>query len=136
MKWSVLLCSLFLLAPSAVLAEESESAAAEGVAYIVTSMNKKAACIAPVHIRKIDGREVQVNRGGFELEPGKHTMSGSAKVDTSFCKVVGRANERDPTPPLEAEFEAGKEYWIGLDHSASSRKDWKYVIWQVKDRNK
>ena len=133
MKLLGLLSSLLLFLPAPALAEEAGKSEKAEMAQIVTSMSMAAQCIAPVHIRKIDGREVQVNRGGFELEPGRHTMSGTAKVDTSFCKVVGRANERDPTPPLEADFEAGKEYWIGLDHKDSNRKNWKYVIWKVKD---
>jgi hypothetical protein len=34
---------------------------------------------------------------------------------------------------LEAEFEASKTYWVGLNHRSPHRKDWKYVIWNVKD---
>ena len=121
----VLFC-LFLL-PFQANAEE------EGKAKIITSFNQASQCISPVHIRKIDGREVAVQRMGFDLDPGKHTMAGSAIIDTSFCTVVGRANYSDSAPPLEADFEAGKTYYVGLDHSASNRKDWEYVIWKVKD---
>ena len=121
----VLFC-LFLL-PFQANAEE------EGKAKIITSFNQASQCISPVHIRKIDGREVAVQRMGFDLDPGKHTMAGSAIIDTSFCPVVGRANYSDSAPSLEADFEAGKTYYVGLDHSASNRKDWKYVIWKVKD---
>jgi hypothetical protein len=122
----VLFC-LFLL-PFQASAEE------EGKAKIVTSHNKASQCISPVHIRKIDGREVAVQRMGFDLDPGKHTMAGSAIIDTSFCPVVGKSTSYgDSAPPLEAEFEAGKTYYVGLDHSASNRNDWKYVIWKVKD---
>jgi len=120
----VLFC-LFLL-PFQASAEE------DGKAKIITSFNQASQCISPVHIRKIDGREVAVQAMGFDLDPGKHTMAGSAIIDTSFCPVVGR-NYRDSAPSLEAEFEAGKTYYVGLDHSASNRNDWKYVIWKVKD---
>ncbi len=121
----VLFC-LFLL-PFQANAEE------EGKAKIVTSHNNAAQCISPVRILKIDGREVAVQRMGFDLDPGKHTMAGSALVNTAFCPVVvGPGTYRDSAPPLEAEFEAGKTYYVGLDHSARNRKDWKYVIWKVK----
>jgi len=121
----VLFC-LFLL-PFQVNAEE------EGKAKIVTSHNNAAQCISPVRILKIDGREVAVQRMGFDLDPGKHTMAGSALINTAFCPVVGTGTYRDSAPPLEAEFEAGKTYYVGFDHSARNRKDWKYVIWKVKD---
>ena len=120
----VLFC-LFLL-PFQANAEK------EGKAKIVTSHNNAAQCISPVRILKIDGREVAVQRMGFDLDPGKHTMAGSALVNTAFCAVVGAGTYRDTAPPLEAEFEAGKTYYVGLDHSARNRKDWKYPIWKVK----
>ena len=121
----VLFC-LFLL-PFQANAEE------EGKAKIVTSHNNASQCISPVRILKIDGREVAVQRMGFDLDPGKHTMAGSALINTAFCAVVGTGTYRDSAPPLEAEFEAGKTYYVGFDHSARNRKDWKYVIWKVKD---
>jgi len=105
----------------------------EGKAKIVTSGNQAARCISPVQILQIDGREVRVQRMGFNLDPGKHTMSGKALINTSICPTVGQGSNRNDTPPLEAEFEAGKTYWVGLDHSSPTRKDWKYVIWKVKD---
>ncbi len=120
----VLFC-LFLL-PFQANAEE------EGKAKIITSHNNLAQCISSVRILKIDGREVAVQRMGFDLDPGKHTMAGSTLINTSFCPVVGPSTYRDSAPPLEAEFEAGKTYYVGFDHSASKRKDWKYVIWKVK----
>ena len=108
------------------------NAEVEGNAKIITSHNKASQCISPVHILNIDGCEVAVQRMGFDLDPGKHTMSGRSLIDTSFCQTVGRKTNQFPTPPLEAEFVAGKTYYLGLDHSASNRKDWKYVIWKVK----
>ena len=121
----VILC-LFLL-PLQANAED------ESTAKIITSFSNVAQCIAPVHILNIDGREVRVQRMGFDIDAGKHTMSGRTVVDTSYCQTVGRATNHDNTPPLEAEFEAGKTYWVGLDHNSPDRKDWKYVIWKVKD---
>ncbi len=121
----VLFC-LFLL-PLQANAKKTDKA------MIVTSVDKAAQCISSVHVLKIDGREARVQRMGFDLEPGKHTLSGKAFINTSFCPTVGRVSNQNHTPPLEAEFEAGKTYWVGLDHSSPDRRDWKYVTWKVKD---
>jgi hypothetical protein len=130
-RFDMRMISLFslamLLISLPVLAEDTAKA------QIVTSMNNGAQCISPVHIRKIDGRETNVNRGGFQLEPGKHTMSGSTLIDTSICKTVGSGSSRHRADPLEAEFEAGKTYWVGFDHSSRDSSEWKYVIWKIKD---
>ena len=120
--------SLLLAAPLTLVADEG------GIAKIVTSMSNRAQCISPVHIKRIDGKEVAVNPGGFELEPGRHVMSGSTLIDTSACPVLGRAKPNDNTPPLEADFEAGKTYWVGFDHKSRDRSEWKYVIWKVQDK--
>jgi hypothetical protein len=127
MKTTMFLILCLLLLPLQANAEE------ENTAKIITSFSNAAQCIAPVHILNIDGREVRLQRMGFDIDAGRHTMSGRTLVDTSFCQTVGRATYHDNTPPLEAEFEAGKTYWVGLDHNSPDRKDWKYVIWKVKD---
>lgn len=103
----------------------------EGKAKIITGHNKAAQCISPIQVRKIDGREAAVQPMGFSLDPGKHTLTGSAKIDTSMCQTVGRGTGRNKIEPLEADFEAGKTYWIGYDHSSKDRNDWKLVIWKV-----
>jgi hypothetical protein len=100
-------------------------------AKVITGHNRAAQCISPIQVRKIDGREAAVQSMGFSLEPGTHTLTGSAKIDTSMCKTVGRGTGRNKIEPLEADFEAGKTYWVGYDHSASDRKEWKLVIWKV-----
>lgn len=124
-KW---ILPLLFLASAAAFAGDAAKA------RIITDVPNGARCISPVAIERIDGREVTVNRHGFELDPGRHTMSGRAFIDTSFCSTVGGGSSRNYTPePLDAQFEAGKTYWVGLDHSARDRKDWKYVIWKVKD---
>jgi len=102
-------------------------------AKIITSANQAAQCISPVRILSIDGHEVRVQHMGFDLEPGKHTLSGHALIDANFCKTVGRSSNRYNAAPLEAEFEAGKSYWVGFDHSSPDRNEWKYVIWKVED---
>jgi hypothetical protein len=118
------LLSLILL-PFAAAAEDAAKA------KIVTGTELAAQCISSVHVNNIDGREVKVQSLGFDIDPGTHTMTGRALINTSFCKAVGPGNQRYSVEPLEADFEAGKTYYVGYDHSSSNRKDWKLTIWKV-----
>ena len=106
-------------------------AGSEGKAKVITSMEKPTECISSVHVTTIDGKQKYVQQMGFDIEPGKHTLSGRAAVNTSFCTAVGPGTGKDRIEPLEAEFEAGKTYYLGYDHSSSNRRDWKLVIWKV-----
>lgn len=106
---------------------------AGGKAKIVTSLENPAQCISAVHINNIDGQEVQVQRLGFDIDAGTHTMLGRTIINTSFCKVMGRGSGVEKIEPLEADFEAGNIYYVGFDHSSKSRKDWKLVIWRVEE---
>jgi len=103
------------------------------LAKVITSASNGAQCISPIHVRKIDGREKKVQRMGFNLEPGKHTLSGSALINTSFCSTLGRGTNNYNVPPVEAEFEAGKTYYVGINHKSPNRKEWEYVVWKVTD---
>jgi hypothetical protein len=105
----------------------------KGKVQIITSFNNAAQCISPVHIRKIDGKEAAVQSMGFNLEPGMHTLSGSAVIDVSNCLTLSTNVRAPKIQPLEADFVAGKVYYVGYDHSARDRKDWKLVIWKVED---
>lgn len=127
MKLSRILVPIFLVAPLFA------SAGQEGKVQIVTSFSKPSQCISPIHIRKIDGREVAVQRMGFWIEPGVHTMSGSALIDASSCPTVGRSSSPPRAEPLEASFDLGKVYYVGYDHSARDKKEWKIVVWKVED---
>ena len=119
---------LFLfLAPLFAVAGET------GKAMVITSGVQSAKCISPVHVDNIDGRAVLLPEIGFDIDPGKHSIKGRALVDTSVCRVVGAGSDRYNVEPLEVEFEAGKTYFFGLDHSAPNRGDWKYVVWKVED---
>jgi len=106
---------------------------AGGKVKIVTSFENPAKCISAVHINNIDGQEVQVQRLGFDLDAGTHTMLGRTIINTSFCKVMGRGSGVEKIEPLEADFEAGNTYYVGFDHSSRSREDWKLVIWKVEE---
>ena len=122
MKRTVLI-SLLALAPLAALAGDNK-------AKVITSNERPAQCIAAIEIYQIDGEEVLVNPKVVELDPGEHSIMGRAlNVDTTFCKAVGGPT-RIEVPPLVHEFEAGKTYWVGLDHSAANRRDWRIVVYQ------
>jgi len=100
-------------------------------ARIITGNERPAECISSVHVNTIDGQQVYVQPLGFDIAPGTHTLMARAKVNTSFCTAVGPGTNRDTVQPLEAEFEAGKTYYLGYDHSSANRRDWKLVIWKV-----
>ena len=122
MKRTVLI-TLLALAPLAALAGKDK-------AKVITSNERPANCIAAIEIYQIDGEEVLVNPKVVELDPGEHSLKGRAlNVDTTFCKALG-ASTRFEIPPLVHEFEAGKTYWVGLDHSAANRRDWRIVVYQ------
>ena len=123
-------CFAALLALSLPFAAQAQE---EGKVRVITSFNQAAQCISPIRVTKIDGREATVQRMGFNIEPGRHTISGSAIIDTSMCSTVGRINNPPRAQPLEAEFELGKVYYLGYDHSSSDRNDWKIVIWKVEE---
>lgn len=112
-----------LLAPAAFAADEE-------MAQIVTQVALPVQCISRVAVRKIDGKEKFVSPQGFKLEPGRHTLSGTVAVNRRNCPVL-RGQDDWTAAPLEADFEAGKTYYIGFDHSSDNRADWKYVIWKV-----
>lgn len=127
---SLKIIALFLsILPFSAMAESNAKA------QIISGFNNAAQCIAPVRMTKIDGREATVQPMGFDLEPGVHSMKGSVVVDTSSCKTFGRNSQRYKVEPLEADFEAGKVYYVGYDHNAPDRKDWKLVIWKVEDKD-
>ena len=122
------LAVLFLfLAPVIAFSDELPKA------KVITSGVQAVKCISPIHVNSIDGRTVQVPTLGFDLDPGKHSLKGRALIDTSVCRIVGTGSDRYNVDAIEYEFEAGKIYYLGLDHSAPNRNDWKYVVWKVEE---
>jgi hypothetical protein len=121
-----LAAALLLLLPLTVQASDPEKA------WIVTQESRPVECISPVAIRNIDGRERRLPAQGFRLEPGSYTLTGTAVLDTRYCPVLS-ANSWDRIQPLKAEFEAGKKYYVGLDHSSRDRADWSLVVWKIEE---
>ncbi len=118
------------LAATLLLSPLGAMAGPDDMARIVTQNVKPADCISRVAIRQINGEEKFVSPQGFDLEPGHYTLAGTVALDTSYCKAPQRRSPIN-APPLEAEFEAGKTYYIGFDHSSTNREEWRYVIWKV-----
>ena len=116
----------------ALLAIAAPLAADPGKAMVITSVDRPVQCIAPIDVYEVDGKLVDKNSMGFELEPGTHTLKGRAKISSSTCPVM-RGNESRDVPPLEHAFEAGKTYYVGLDHSSANRAAWRYTVWKVED---
>lgn len=102
-------------------------------ARVITSFERATDCISKVQINSVDGKEVRVPPAGLRLEPGEHRLTGRAIVNNTYCSNIGNRNAMPDVEPLVAEFEAGKTYYVGYDHSSSDRKDWGLVIWKVKD---
>jgi hypothetical protein len=116
--------------PVPAIPQEDDIPDEEIKARIVTHFEMPDQCLSAVVILEIDDEETTVNNREFELEPGPHTMNGRAAINTGICPVLDGEPGR-PVPDLEAEFEAGKTYYVGLDHSSSDRGEWHLVIWQV-----
>lgn len=131
MKKLILLLAAAVFMPLTVSAEDDR-----GMARVVTFKENVSTCLAPVQIRTIDGRNRNLPSLGFKIEPGWHTMHGSAKLDLRRCPVRDehkRSSQEVHIPPLEWLFEAGKVYYVGLDYSSPSRENWRLVVWDVKD---
>jgi len=131
-KWTLkgaVMVLAVVLVPALLMASPDDDQGQK--AKVLTGTEKPAECISSVQVTSIDGKQVYVQPLGFDIEPGKHSLTGRAIINTSFCKAVGPSTVRDKPEPLEAEFEAGKTYYVGYDHSSNDRKDWKLVIWQV-----
>ncbi len=101
-----------------------------GKAQIITQSERPARCISRVVIDEIDGRLSNVSGQGFTLDAGTHSLNGRAIINITNCPAV-RGRNSYVVPDLEAEFEAGKTYYIGLDHSSKNKEEWRLVIWKT-----
>lgn len=131
--WAGLLGAVMGVAAAlmSTLAVAGSERGSEPQARVVTGNERFAECISSVRVNTIDGQLVHVQPLGFDIEPGRHTLMARTKMNTSFCIPVGPGTNRDSVEPLEAEFEGGKTYYLGYDHSSANRRDWKLVIWKV-----
>lgn len=104
----------------------------EAKARVVTYKSNPVKCIAAIAVRVIDGRLRQLPSTGFDIEPGEHSLHGTATVELINCPVA-KTNRRKPVnvPALDWIFEPGKVYYVGLDYSQPRREDWRFVVWRV-----
>jgi hypothetical protein len=124
MKKMILILLLAALLPSQVIANKSSKA------KIVTQNERTAQCISSVVINEVDGRLSNVAKLGFELDAGTHSMNGRAIINTANCPAI-RGRNSYVVPDLEADFEAGKTYYVGLDHRSKNKEDWRLVVWKT-----
>jgi hypothetical protein len=124
MKKMILILLLAALLPFQAIANKSSKA------KIVTQNERTAQCISSVVIDEVDGRLSNVAKQGFELDAGTHSMSGRAIINTANCPAI-RGRNSYVVPDLEADFEAGKTYYVGLDHSSKNKEEWRLVVWKT-----
>lgn len=117
-----------LMMPAALHAGDPDSA------QIVTHKKDLGHCLGPVVITHVDGQLRQLPPLGFDLDPGRHTLDGMSAPSGGLC-MSARSSRSSPPPitPLEADFEAGKVYYVGFDHSAHDPADWRLRIWKILD---
>ena len=120
----MILVLVFVFFPLQAVADKA------GQAQIITQNERPAQCISRVVITDIDGRLTNMARQGFKLDAGTHSMNGRAIINTSQCPAI-RGRSTYTIPDLEADFEAGKTYYVGLDHSSKNKEEWRLVIWKV-----
>ncbi len=101
-------------------------------AWIVTIVDKPVECISPISVYSIDGELVRKNPAGFELEPGRHSLVGTVSSLSAGCPTMRTSRSQD-IPPLDYEFEAGKTYYIGLEHKSANQQSWRFVVWRIKE---
>ncbi|NND44423.1 MAG: hypothetical protein HKN58_03800 [Xanthomonadales bacterium] len=124
-KWALILVALAVLPAAALSADRNK-------AQVVTFKSDPTKCLASVEIKTIDGELKLLPSLGFDIEPGWHTMHGVATVNLNHCPAVEeRSRKQVHIPPLEWLFEAGKKYYVGLDHSSPHRENWQLVVWKV-----
>jgi len=115
-----------------MLAMHSSASASEDKAWLVTSIERPVECISPVSIYSIDRELVRKNAMGFELDPGQHSLVGTVTKFSSGCPTMRTTGSLD-IPPLDYEFEAGKTYYIGLEHKSSNAQNWRFVVWRIEE---
>jgi hypothetical protein len=103
---------------------------AETQARVITQNGVQSRCISPVRVYEIDGQTTSVSQQGFFLDGGTHSLKAQGVGGGAGCPVL-RIPPTYIIPPLELDFEAGKTYYIGLDHSARTVDQWRVVAWKV-----
>ena len=102
----------------------------ESQAKIITQNGVQERCIAPVSVYEINDQTTSVSQQGFYLEAGHYRIKAQGLVSTFGCPVL-YIPKHYRIPPIEATFEAGKVYYLGMDHSSTRITDWRVVIWRV-----
>jgi hypothetical protein len=131
-RYTGIAACLVLLIPVSGLTQQQEQTRDQSKARIVTSQGQAEECISPLAVTRIDGGTVVVSHKAFEIEPGIHRLNGRTTMNMRHCQPL-RGEDRMVVGDLEEEFEAGKSYFVGFDHSDADKNEWKLVVWLVEE---
>ncbi len=101
------------------------------MAKVVTQYSRAADCLAALAITRIDAEKIAVPAQGFLIEPGVHSVNGRATLDITHCPFTDSDQKIGSTADLEVNFEAGKTYYIGYDHTSANTEEWALVVWKI-----
>lgn len=102
-----------------------------GMAKVVTHVARPEDCLAAIMVNRIDGEKRLVSAREFVIEPGVHTISGKAILDTTHCPITDPRLQVPSAPDLEMNFEIGNTYYIGYFHKSENTEEWQLVVWNV-----
>jgi hypothetical protein len=98
---------------------------------IVTTGGRRANCIAPLAVNRVDGEMVTVPAQGFLIEPGSHTINGQATLDFSKCPHDLSDLHMGSVADLEVDFVNGFTYYVGFDYKSDNTAQWQLVVWKM-----
>ena len=101
------------------------------MARVVTDNGRPQECLAPLAVTRVDGETRVVSAKGFFIEPGVHTLNGSATLDLSYCALDEANFFIRNVADLEVDFAAGGTYYIGYYHPPDKLDEWKLVVWNI-----
>jgi hypothetical protein len=132
---NLLMFGLMLAALPLVAGPLDEEPAAIEMVKVVTQAGRPGDCLAALAVDKIDGEMRVVPAQGFLIEPGVHTINGRATLDSRECQPIAADQRIGSVADLEANFEAGRTYYIAFDHKSQNTEEWRLVVWKVEIDN-
>lgn len=102
-------------------------------AVVRLNVSKQANQIFPVSVYKIDGEEIVPRDGVIRLTPGEHELFARGEVRRDLVPGISRDANPERAHGLSFNFEAGKEYFLGLKANSGNSDDWELIIWKERD---
>lgn len=134
MKKSILTTSLLLALATASFA--SPFAKPKEAHGIINMHNTKVTqSIFPVSINAINGKNIVSRDSAVWLKPGEYTLSVSSTIRQDLLahttsRNIGNSNGKNK---INLTVEEGKMYYLGYDASSRDKKEWKPIVWKVKN---